>query len=215
MDNVDIIARLLILPVVFVVDPVAPLLVFAWATRLGLVTDPALTGPAFAGFGSDAFLICLTAVYLGRVLADKSPLIAHAMDLVGLVLKPLMTAFVGFYLADQLDAGATAHWAALSIVLLCGVPAAFSLQALRAKVRLGASVGTVGLAHPILSTVENVAGMVLAYMAVMHPVAALVLTMAVGIPVVWLSTLAVRAAGRTLKAGWRRVASPRNRASPF
>lgn len=207
MSDADFICRLLVLPPLFVLDPFAPVVVFAWALRLGWVQDEYLLQPAFAGFASDGFLMIATTVYVVHVLADKVPVIGHALDAIGIALKPLALAFAGFWLANRLDPHSTLHWAALAIILLGGVPATMSLQTLRTKVRLGASVGTLGIVHPAISTMENFGGVILAYLAVMHPAAAVLLVLVVGIPIVWLSIIVVRAAGKILVGGARAIKS--------
>jgi hypothetical protein len=207
MNDADFVSRLIILPIVFVIDPLAPIVVLAWALRLGWVSDPYFLQPAFAGLATDGFLAFVTVAYIAHALADKVAILAHLMDLIGILLKPVALAFVGLWLAGRFDPASTQHWASLATILVGGVPAAFALQTLRTKFRLGASVGSLGVAHTAISTSETLAGMGLAYLTVLHPVAAAALVLAVGLPVIWLVSVAVRAAGKALSCGIGRLCS--------
>jgi hypothetical protein len=210
MSDIDFVARLLVLPVAVVIDPVAPLVVLGWSLRFGLIRDPYLSGPAFAGFATDTFLTIVTLLYVTHVLAEKIILLSHALDILSLGLKPLAVAFLGLAYAHRLDSGSTLHWVCLATVIAGGVPAAFGLQLLRTKLRLGASVVTFGIAHPLISTAETGAGLLLAVLAIFQPLAALLLVVAVGVPVIWLSVLAVKALGTAVHALWHRTSAYRN-----
>jgi hypothetical protein len=211
MSDLDFVCRLLVLAPIFVLDPFAPLFVLAWALRLGLVADPYLASAQFSGFAGDEFLAVISVLYVAHILMDKVPLIAHLLDGIGLLVKPAAMAFAGLWIADRLDAQSALHWATLVIVLAGGVPMTFGLQALRTKVRLGASVGTLGVAHPAISTAETVAGGVLSYLAVTHPAAALVIVLLIGLPIIWVSMVTVRAVGRVAGAGVRHLRSRNSR----
>jgi hypothetical protein len=189
-------AMLFSMPVAFVVDPLAPPLVFGLCLRAHLVHDPVLLGPAFVGFASPEFILIAAVLYAGHALADKVPPIAHLMDIIGLAVKPIAVALIGFFVAAKIDAGSALHWITLAAVLAGGVPATAALQALRTKVRLAASVGTLGAALPVISGVENVAGLTLASLAFLRPELALALIVIIGLPLVWLAWKLTRAAAR-------------------
>ncbi len=189
-------AMLFSMPVAFVIDPFAPPLVFGLCLRAHLVHDPVLLGPAFAGFASPEFILIAAVLYAGHAMADKVPPIAHLMDMVGLAVKPIAVTFIGFFVAAKIDPSSALHWVTLAAVLAGGVPAVATLQALRTKVRLAASVGTLGAALPVISGVENVAGLGLASLALLRPELALALIVIVGLPLVWLIWKLTRAAAR-------------------
>jgi hypothetical protein len=195
-DGAAFVAMLLSMPVAFVIDPLAPPLVFGLCLRARLIHDPVLLGPAFAGFASPEFIAIVAVLYAGHALADKVPPIAHLMDVLSLAVKPLAVAFVGLWVTSKVDSQSALHWLALAVVFTGGVPAAAALQILRTKVRLAASVTTFGTAHPMISGVENLVGLALACMALLRPELALVLILIVGAPIVWLAWKLTRAAVR-------------------
>jgi hypothetical protein len=195
-NSTAFVAMLFSMPIAFVIDPFAPPLVFGLCLRAHLIHDPVFLGPAFAGFASPEFILIAAALYAAHAVADKVPPIAHLMDLLGLAVKPIAVAFLGFFVANRIDTGNSLHWVTLAAVLAGGVPAAAALQMLRTKVRLAASVATLGTALPVISGVENVAGLALASLAFLRPELALALIVIVGLPLAWLAWKVTRAAAR-------------------
>jgi len=194
MTDVQFVARLLAIPLALVIDPIAPILVFGIALRMGWITDPVLTGPAFAGFADPVFIAVVGVLYVVHTLADKVPLFAHLFDGIGLVAKPLAGAVVGFWMTNQLDPNSTLHWVSMAVVLFGGIPAAASLQLARAKVRLATSAGSGGLLHPVVSTAESVVAVPIAAAAVVRPELALLMIALIVLPALWLGLRLIRAA---------------------
>ncbi|HZK99247.1 MAG TPA: DUF4126 domain-containing protein [Caulobacteraceae bacterium] len=201
------VSTLLALPVAFTIDPAAPLLVFGLALRAGAIHDPILAGPQFAGFASDGFTAAAAVFYFLHAAADKIPLCAHLFDALGLIGKPLAVALLGFWVQGKLGPAAPLHWIALAAILAGGVPATLALQTLRAKVRLGASVASLGTLHPMISTMDNVAGAGLSWLAFTHPGAALAVIAPAAV-VLW---LAMRGLVRLARRGAGRMVSPARR----
>ena len=195
-NSAAFVAMLFSMPVAFVIDPFAPPLVFGLCLRAHLIHDPVLLSPAFAGFSSPEFILVSAVLYAGHAMADKVPPIAHLMDILGLAVKPVAVAFIGLFVAAKIDPSSSLHWLTLAAVLAGGVPAAAALQVLRTKVRLAASATTFGAALPVISGVENVAGLTLASLALLRPELALALILIVGLPLAWLAWKLTRAAAR-------------------
>jgi hypothetical protein len=101
-NDLHLLAQLLALPLAMTIDPFAPFLIFGVCLRLGWITDPHLTRPEFAGFGSPVFLAAAGCLYVLHALADKFPPIGHFFDLVGSILKPLAAAAIGLWLSNRI-----------------------------------------------------------------------------------------------------------------
>lgn len=194
------VARLFGLPIAFAIDPFAPLLVFGFSRRGGLIHDPYLLQPAFDGFASDGFLAVVLLLYIAHIIGDKVPPIAHALDAVYLLLKPLAAALVGFWMADALDVQGSLHVVTLAIVILGSLAVTAGVHAVRSTMRLAASAGTFGFAVPFISTIENALGMVTAVLVVLRPEVALVLFLVVGLPMGLLLYAVVKSLRRGLAA---------------
>jgi len=197
MTDVEFVARLLAIPLAMVLDPIAPILVFGMALRMGWITDPVLTSPAFAGFADPMFIAVAGVLYVIHTLADKVPVFAHLFDGIGLLAKPLAGAVVGLWLSSKLNSESTLHWVSMAVVLFGGIPAAAGLQFARSKVRLATSAGSGGFLHPAVSTVENVVAVPVATLAVLRPELALAMVALVVLPALWLMQRLIRAAIRT------------------
>ncbi len=216
MTDVQFVAMLLAVPLAVTIDPFAPLLAFSVALRAGWISDPRFTGPEFAGFAQPEFLAVVGFLYVLHAMADKVPPIAHLFDAIGVVAKPLAGAIIGLWLSNKLDPHSALHWYAMAVVILGGVPSAAALQLMRTKVRLGASVGTLGGLHPIVSGIENVVALPLAFLTVIRPELALLIMVLVIVPAIWVCLLIIRQiirlgvrAGRHVVNAGRAIARPR------
>jgi Domain of unknown function (DUF4126) len=199
--DTDLIARLFLLPVALTVDPFALVLVFGSCLHLGWISDPVLAGPAFAGFGNPVFLFVAAVLYVLHTLADKIPPVGHLFDGLGVLVKPIAAALIGFWLAHKLSAESSLPWYALSVVVLGGVPATYALQITKTKTRAGLSAATLGFLHPVVSGFETIAGLILSLAFVLHPLAGLLLAIAVLLPIGWL----ILVIGKVLRRGLRKI----------
>lgn len=118
-----------------------------------------------------------------EIVADKVPIVDHALDAIGMVLRPLAAAAGAFAVLG----GWGEPWAGLISLALAG--GALAVQGAKAKARLGSSALTLGHANPLLSTAEDVTSVGLLVTALLVPVLGLVL---VAVLLVWLA----RAIGR-------------------
>jgi hypothetical protein len=105
-----------------------------------------------------------------ELLADKVPVVDHVLDLVQTIVRPL--------------AGALVFAAALSDVspltgaiagLLAGGTVAGGVHVLKAKIRLLSTLGTGGIASPIISTLEDLFALAGSFLAMVAAVLAAIL----------------------------------------
>jgi hypothetical protein len=146
-----------------------PLLAVGVAARLGILElRPGLTWLS----GEPALWALGTATVL-ELAADKVPLLDHALDTIGTVLRPL-SAWVASYAVLR---GWPTPWAPL-LALALGT-GALAVHGAKAHARLGSTALTLGHANPLLSIVEDGMTLLLVVAAVLVPLAALVLAVAV------------------------------------
>jgi uncharacterized membrane protein len=161
-----------------------PLLALGLASRLGVVH----LGAQAAWLGTDPALVMLAIAALVELLADKVPVLDHALDAAATLVRPAAGALAGWATFGPIH---PALAVAAAVVLGAG---AFGIHALKAKTRIGSTLLTLGHANPILSVAEDAAAVVLSATAFLAPVIALVLV----------------AAGVTLLLGWRRRSEARS-----
>lgn len=122
-----------------------PLLALAVAAKLHWLT----LKPELAWLGQDPTLWALGLAAMLEVLGDKIPVVDHALDSVGTVLRPAAAALAAYALFVELPS----PWAQILAIVLGG--AALSLHLGKAGLRLTSTGGTGGLANPILSIIED------------------------------------------------------------
>lgn len=134
----------------------------------------------FAWLHSDVAICALGLAAVVELLADKVPVVDHALDAVGTVARPA--------------AGGLAVWAATShadpalagvLGLVVGAPLALGFHAAKSGGRGASSVGTVGLLNPVLSATEDFAVLVLGGVSVLAPLLAPLLLVPIFL-LVWL-----------------------------
>jgi hypothetical protein len=112
--------------------------------------------------GTPALIVFGTATLL-ELAADKIPAIDHLLDMVQTVIRPLAGALV---FAASLSSAEPLHAAIAG--LIGGGSIAGGVHLLKAKIRLISTLGTAGIASPVLSIIEDMlalAGSVLAMVA--------------------------------------------------
>ena len=137
------------------------------------------------------FLLLLIAT-LAEVLADKVPMVDHALDAAATFIKP--AAGVSLPVALLTDVSPMAAW---TLGIVAGGPLALGVHATKAGTRALSSATTVGIGNPVLSLLEDALAVVILVFTVLAPVIAL------GV-VVALAMLTVRA----WRAMRRRLARP-------
>ena len=128
-------------------------------------------------------LIALGIATLLEIAGDKIPVVDHALDAVGLVVRPVAAAFGSFAVLP----GMPSPWGAIVAVVLGGL--ALGVQGVKAKTRLGSSAVTLGVANPLLSLAEDAAALAGVILALVAPVIAAVAIVAL---LAWLGSRAAQ-----------------------
>lgn len=172
-----------------------PLFVTGIAGRLGWVE---LSGP-FAWLSSTPALVVFGVAVTVELLSDKIPVVDHALDVLNTVVKPA----AGSALMASMLTNLT-PLQAMVLGIVAGGGSAGLVHLAKAKLRIGASLLTAGLANPIVSLVEDGVAFVGTAAAFLVPLfaAAVAVTVMTGL-VVALVLLA-----RRLQAGSATAAAP-------
>lgn len=182
ISSLTYVARLFGVSFAVGLDPLAPVLVFGVARRLGAISDPYLMSSQFDAFASDGFLLVVGVLYVLHALADKVPFAAHSLDAIHFLLKPLAATLIAFALANTLDNSSTLHVVTLAIIIVGSVAVTTVVHTGRSALRLAASVGSFGLLVPVVSTVENVFGIVFSALVILRPEIALLCLAVLAVP---------------------------------
>lgn len=174
-----------------------PLFVLGLADRF----VPAVELPAgWAWLSSDVALWIVGVLLVVEIIADKIPAVDSVNDVIQTVVRPAAggIAFGAGSSAetvrvDDPDLLTGTGW----VPIVIGVVIALAVHAVKAAVRPAANVATVGLAAPVLSTVEDVTSLGLSVLAIVVPVVALVVIAGLVVAVV----LILRARRRKRAAG--------------
>ena len=151
-----------------------PLFVLGLADRF----VPAVELPAgWAWLSSDVALWIVGVLLVVEIVADKIPAVDSVNDVIQTVVRPAAggIAFGAGSSAetvrvDDPDLLTGTAW----VPIVIGVVIALAVHAVKAAVRPAANVATVGLAAPVISTVEDVTSLGLSVLAIVVPVVALV-----------------------------------------
>lgn len=150
-----------------------PLFVLGLADRF----VPAVELPAgWAWLSSDVALWIVGVLLVVEIIADKIPAVDTVNDVIQTVVRPAAggIAFGAGSSAetvrvDDPDLLTGTAW----VPIVIGVVIALAVHAVKAAVRPAANVATVGLAAPVISTVEDVTALGLSVLAIVVPVVAL------------------------------------------
>lgn len=140
-----------------------PLLVAGVAARLGLIH----LGTQFEWLAGNPALVALGLAAALEIAGDKIPVVDHALDLAGTVVRPVAAAFVVLGVMPHLPGPIAAL-----IAVICGA-GALGVHAVKAKARLGSTALTLGHLNPVLSFAEDGITMAIVALAVLIPVAAI------------------------------------------
>jgi Domain of unknown function (DUF4126) len=141
-----------------------PLLLVGAAARGGLVE----LAPSVHWLASDPALIALAVATVVELAADKIPVVDHALDTVGMVLRPAAAWLAAYSLL--------VHWPAPWGQIAALLPAlmALGVQGAKAKIRLGSTALTLGTGNPMVSVVEDLVSFALSAAALIAPWLALI-----------------------------------------
>lgn len=151
-----------------------PMFVVGLLARAGHVA----LGPEFQFLTSDPAIVVFGIATLVEIVGDKIPAIDHALDAVGVVVKPVVgTALFASLMTDLTPVQATA------LGMMGGGGTATVLHLKKTLLRLLSSAGTLGLANPLISASEDVTcgvGIAVSLLLPVLAMIALVLLLAVG-----------------------------------
>jgi uncharacterized membrane protein len=142
-----------------------PLLALGLAARFGLIH----LRPGAEWMAGNPALWALGIATVLEVVSDKVPVVDHALDAVGTLIRPA-AAWLG---AFAVLAGWGSPWAQIAAFVLGA--GALAVHGVKAKTRLGSTVATAGHGNPLLSVLEDSGVLVLVAAAILAPLLALAL----------------------------------------
>jgi hypothetical protein len=116
-------------------------------------------------------LLVVAVLALLDFVGDKIPTVDHTLHAVGLIIAPIAGAIL--FMAANGQAGAVSPL----LAAICGVILAGGTHSVRATARPLATLGTAGVANPVISFFEDVTSLVLSVMAVVLPALAFILVL--------------------------------------
>lgn len=153
-----------------------PLLVLSLAARTGQVS---LSG-SMAWLASDGAMIAFATASVLEVVGYWVPWIDHALDVVA---SPAAVVAGTIAAASQFaDLGPMLGWTA---AIIAGGGLAGAVQATSVGTRAASTITTAGVGNPIISAVQSAGSVVLSVAAVLAPIVAGVLLLALVVLVVW------------------------------
>lgn len=147
-----------------------PLLVAGVLARHGYLT----LGHSFQWMASTPALVVFGSAVVFEFLADKIPVVDHALDASGMLVKPTAATLLAASLFTNVD-----PMVATLLGLIGGGAIAGVVHAMKGTTRLASTATTGGLANPLLSLVEDAAATVGIVLAFLIPIVAALL--AIGI----------------------------------
>jgi hypothetical protein len=130
--------------------------------------------PGAEWLAGNSALVALGVATLLEILADKIPVVDHALDLVATGLRPLAAVLGAYAVLVQWPT----PWAQLLALALGG--GALLLHAARAKLRLGSTLLTAGHANPLLSLADDAGALVMIALALFAPALVLLAILGLG-----------------------------------
>jgi len=138
-----------------------PLFAVGLSVRFGVLP----LGDSFRFLGSNTALTLFSIATVIELIADKIPVIDHALDLLSTFLKPV----AGMVLAASVMWTVDDPIVALALGVMVGAPASLVPHAAKATLRGVLSPITAGLAAPVLSVIEDVLAFGLVALAILTP----------------------------------------------
>jgi hypothetical protein len=129
-----------------------------------------------AWLASTPALLASGAATVIELIADKVPVVDHALDAFQTVASPVAGTLVAFSVFGELPQGL-----ALALAIMTGGTIAGGLHAATATARVKSTATTGGAANPILSVVEDILAVLSALAAILLPLAILLVLLIIGI----------------------------------
>ncbi|HEX8463803.1 MAG TPA: DUF4126 domain-containing protein [Abditibacterium sp.] len=139
-----------------------PLLLLSGAAKFGFF-GIYLSG-SFEWLASPTAFSALLLATIVEIGADKIPVIDHALDSFGTILRPGAGALAAAAVWNQSDPATAAL-----LGLIFGAPLALGFHAAKSGTRAGSTVTTAGLGNPVLSVVEDIAALFLGLVSLFLP----------------------------------------------
>ncbi|MGZ5034061.1 MAG: DUF4126 domain-containing protein [Usitatibacter sp.] len=146
-----------------------PLLAAGVLARQGYLT----LGPSFAWMASTPALVVFGSAVVFEVLGDKIPIVDHALDTAGLVVKPAAGTLLAASLFTHMD-----PMVATALGLVGGGAIAGIVHAMKGTTRIVSTGTTGGIANPLLSFVEDAMATLGIAIAFLVPILAALLVVA-------------------------------------
>jgi hypothetical protein len=99
--------------------------------------------------------------------ADKIPAVDHVISLIGTVTRPVAGALAAGAVLVHAD-----PWMAVIAGLIIGAPTALAFHSVQSGTRLASSLGTAGIANPVVSVIEDVIAAAMSVVALIAPLLA-------------------------------------------
>ena len=154
-----------------------PLFAAAASARAGMVQ----LGPSFAWLSSDPALIVFGSAVVFEILADKVPVLDHALDAGGVFVKPAAATLLTASMFTSMD-----PVMASVLGLVAGGATAGGVHLVKAKTRVASTAFTAGIANPVLSLAEDVIAVIGVALAMVIPVFVAVAVIAFLMIATWL-----------------------------
>lgn len=143
--------------------------------------------PPLVWLGNGWVLLVVAVLLILECLADKIPAVDHVNDMIQTVLRPLSAGLcftVGS--AAATDAGQGPFGAEPGIAFGLGLAIGLIVHLLKATARAMVNTSTAGLGAPVISTIEDLAAVTMTVLALLVPIALLVLALGLGAAGTWL-----------------------------
>ena len=140
-----------------------PLLMLAMAAHWNLLGSVGLSN-SFAWLGSPLALAALSVATIIEFAGDKIPVVDHALDTVGTVIRPLAGTLAAAAVLNTKDPATAAL-----LGLVIGAPIALGVHGAKAGTRGVSSATTLGIANPIVSIFEDIVAFLVSLLALLAP----------------------------------------------
>ena len=161
-----------------------PLLMLAVAARFDLFGIT--LNEKVAWLDSNAALAALGVATVSEFVADKIPIVDHALSAIGTVARPAAGALAAYAVFGSADPTLAAVAA-----LIIGAPTALAFHAAQSGTRVTSTATTAGLGNPVVSFAEDVLAFVTVMIAFVAPLL-IPLVLALLLWIVWRMVQAVR-----------------------
>lgn len=129
--------------------------------------------PSMGWLASDVGLVTFGVASAAEVIADKVPMVDHALDAVHIVVAPVAGALAGLSVWLNFPTPV-----AVALALIVAAPVAGGVHVLAAAVRVKSSAASAGTLNPAVSVIEDVVSVGAIVMAILVPLLALVAVVA-------------------------------------